>query len=137
MKFFYTLLLLAVLSSCNITGKIKSTELKAISYGTGGGFTNQVKTYTLLPDGAIWLRNSITNDSLPVKRIPKNRVYKLYGNALKLGIDTLSYSKPGNTYSFITIVKKDGSNKIVWDNLKALPGGIITFVNELKETVKK
>ena len=134
MKIYYLFLLSTLLTACNITGKIESTGIQSLSFGTGGGFTNEIKTYTLLSDGALWLHNSLANDSTLIKQVSKNKVNKLFGNALALGLDTLRYSNPGNTYTFITTNKKGVSNKIVWSAGHArLPDGILSFYNNLKE----
>lgn len=138
MKLFYLLLFSIILTSCNITDKIESTGIKAISYGSGGGFTNEVKIYTILPDGAVWLHNSITNDSIFVKRIAKKEVNKVYGNALKLGLDTLSLSNPGNTYTFIGVAKDGTFNKVVWSSSHSrAPESIKLFYSKLREATNK
>ena len=138
MKFFYLFLVGAVLTSCNITGKIKSTGIKSLSFGTGGGFTNEIKSYTLLPDGALWLHNSLSKDSTLIKKVSKSKVNNFYSEALDLGLDTLHYSKPGNTYYFITINRKGVSNKTEWSaGQTGLPDGVLLFYNNLREISKK
>ena len=138
MKFFYLFLVGIALTSCNITGKIESTGIQSLSFGTGGGFTNEIKSYTLLPDGALWLYNSLSKDSTLIKKVSKSKVNNFYSEALDLGLDTLHYSKPGNTYYFITINRKGVSNKTEWSAGQAgLPDGVLLIYNNLKEISKK
>ncbi len=138
MKVLYLLLLMSVFTACTTTGKIESTGLKTISFGTGGGFTNEVKTYSLLPDGELWLYNSLTNDSTFIKHVKRGKVSKIYSGARTMGLDTLRYSYPGNIYSFITVVKKGSSNKIVWNNNQTgLPDGVKSFYSTLNELTNK
>ncbi len=138
MKTLYFLLLSALLTACNITGKIESTGIQSLSFGTGGGFTNEIKTYTLMPDGTMWLHNSLTYDSAVIKNISKKEVNKMYSSSLSAGLDTLHYSNPGNIYSFITVVKNGASNKVVWEKNEAgLPEGVASLYSALSELTRK
>ncbi len=138
MKYFYLFLVGVVLTACNITGKIESTGIKSLSFGTGGGFTNEIKSYTLLPNGALWLHNSLSKDSTLIKKVSKSKVNNFYSEALDLGLDTLRYSKPGNTYYFIAVNVKGVPNKTEWSaGQTGIPDGILPFYKSLKEISKK
>ena len=138
MRFFYLILFLVTISACSTTGKIEATGFKTLSFGTGGGFTNEVKTYSLLPDGALWLHNSLSHDSTFVNHVSKGKVRKAYVGAQALGLDTLCYSNPDNRYSFITVGGESSSNKIVWgNNQSSLPEGVNPFFTTLMELISK
>ena len=60
MKYFYLSVLIVILASCSLTKQIEKTGYTSIAFGTGGGFTNQITTYTLSADGSLWKQNNLS-----------------------------------------------------------------------------
>jgi len=100
-----TLILLAFLSSC-ATSKIAKTGIDQISFGSGGGFTGEVKTYTLNQDSKLFEKEK------ELKKIDSKTTLELFNQASEL--KEYSFNTPENMYSFIEIKTKEKTNRIVW-----------------------
>jgi hypothetical protein len=114
MKYFYLLVIVFLFPTCKTSKQAAKTDYVVIHFGSGGGVTNDVTTYSLYPDGKIWMSKSFSNDSSLVKEILHEHVKKLYIKVEESGVDTMQYQNPGNLYYFIHIRKHSGKNKIVW-----------------------
>lgn len=99
-------LLFLSLSACMTSSKITETGIEFVQFGTGGGFTGEIKTYTLNSRGELF-----ENDS-ELKRIDLNTTLTLFKSAKELS--DYEFKEPGNMYSFIVIKKREGTNRIVW-----------------------
>jgi hypothetical protein len=111
-----------------------------ISFGSGGGFTNTVKTFHLLEDGRIVeiTKDSIHKDSISnmktIANIGKKNAKACFTEMQTLKLDSLQFAEPGNLYYFIN-VKKDTSateNKVVWGSKdKPIPKEVHDFYKKL------
>ncbi|MFZ4400932.1 MAG: hypothetical protein ACOYO1_12925 [Bacteroidales bacterium] len=102
----YTLLICLILSSC-ITGKIATkTSIEEIQFGYGGGFTGEIKTFTLSANCKLFEKNK------ELKKVDAKIVLELFKKADELKEYTLN--EPENIYSFIELKTKDKRNRIVW-----------------------
>jgi len=90
-----------------MTGKIAlKTGIDEINFGSGGGFTGEVKTYTLTADSKLFeLEKELT-------KINSKETLKLFNEAKEL--KGYTFNKPDNMYSFIEIKTKEKTNRIVW-----------------------
>jgi len=102
----YSILFLIILNSC-MTGKIAvKTGIDEINFGSGGGFTGEVKTYTLTADSKVLeLEKELT-------KINSKETLKIFNEAKE--IKDYTFNKPDNMYSFIEIKTKEKTNRIVW-----------------------
>ena len=102
----YSILFLLMLNSC-MTGKIAvKTGIDEINFGSGGGFTGEVKTYTLTADSKVLeLEKELT-------KINSKETLKIFNEAKE--IKDYTFNKPDNMYSFIEIKTKEKTNRIVW-----------------------
>lgn len=102
------LLLLVILSSCITHKTIKKTGIEEISFGSGGGFTGEVKTYKLSSNGKLFEKG------VEIKKIESKSTLKFFNQAKQL--KDIDYNKPGNMYSFLEIKTKNKTNRIVWSD---------------------
>lgn len=100
-----TILCLAFLSSC-ATSKIAKTGIEQISFGSGGGFTGEVKTYTLTSDSKLLEKGN------ELKKLDSKKTLDLFNQAKELR--DYNFNEPDNMYSFIEIKTKEKTNRIVW-----------------------
>ena len=136
MKYFLLFIMAIFISACS-TYRIEKTGFSALEFGSEGGFTGHVTSYTLNPDGTLWFHKPIGNDSVIVKKLSKRTVCKIYTKAQKLGVDTVFFKHPGNYSSFLIITKHNISNRIVWGvNGNPVPVEIQSFYDELTNVAK-
>ncbi len=127
MKIF-TIILLAFLSSC-ATSKIAKTGIEQISFGSGGGFTGEVKTYTLTSDSKLLEKGN------EVKKLDSKKTLDLFNQAKEL--KEYSLNAPENMYSFIEIKTKEKTNRIVWGfGTTTVDKKVTELYNELTSTTK-
>lgn len=136
MKYFYFFILIVIFASCSFTKQIEKTGITSIAFGTGGGFTNQIITYTLSADGSLWKHNNLSSDSVFIKKVKKGEVSDLFSKAQSQGLDTIHFTNPGNIYHFILISSRGKSNKIVWGSDNTTPKVIQSYYNELSDILK-
>lgn len=100
------ILLSLILTGCGFGKQLRSSEVQEIKFGTGGGFTAELKAFTLAPDGRLF-----ENDQLK-KRIDSSKTTALYNEAIEFLDDSLRES--GNMYAFIELRHKNNVNRITW-----------------------
>ncbi|SNR57901.1 hypothetical protein SAMN06265371_10615 [Lutibacter agarilyticus] len=122
-------LLFLSLSACMTSSKIAETEIEFVQFGTGGGFTGEIKTYMLNSRGELF-----ENDSL-LKSIDLKATLTLFKLAKE--ISDYEFKETGNMYSYIIIKKREITNRIVWSfgNTK-VNQDVIEFYKKLKTTTK-
>ncbi|MBS1489645.1 MAG: hypothetical protein JSS93_03885 [Bacteroidetes bacterium] len=101
----YSFLIIILVSSC-LSGKINQTEIEQVKFGSGGGFTGTIKTYTLTADGRL------LDESKELKKINLNQTLEYFNKANELR--NYTFNHPDNVYSFIEIKTKEKTNRIVW-----------------------
>lgn len=129
---YLSLLAVIFLFSCHSPKQAISSDspVTEIIFGNGGGYTGQVKTYRLHPDGTLFLTSEQT------RQIDSQQTSALFLEAEKY-LD-YQHEKPGNLYRFIELHTNDKKNRIVWtsptdDTLKK---EILDFYNQLNNLVK-
>lgn len=136
------LLIITIFLSCSKKTKMTNPLTEPhISFGSGGGFTNTVKSFHLLEDGRIV---EITKDTVnfvkTIANIGKKNAKACFSEMQTLKLDSLQFSEPGNLYYFIT-VKKDTAateNKIVWGSKdKPIPKEVQDFYKKLSSYLVK
>jgi hypothetical protein len=137
MKYFYVLIIIVAFFSCKTQKQINETGYTAIHFGSGGGVTNNVTSYSLYSDGKVWKNNSINKDLTLIKKFPKSKVLELYMMVKDNGLDTVRFSRPGNMYYFVDIVKGDKNNKITWGRKDtAPPVEVLKLYDNLIKSIK-
>lgn len=113
-----------------MTSKIAvKTGIEEISFGNGGGFTGQVKTYTLTTD------DKILDNGTEIKKIDSKKTLELYTKAKKL--EGYSFNTPENMYYFIEIKTNGKVNRIVWgSNSTTVDKSVSELYNQLTSTTK-
>ncbi len=90
-----------------MTGKIAvKTGVEGISFGNGGGFTGEVRSYTLTADGKLFEKEK------ELKKIDKKKTLEIFNEAKEL--KNYDFNEPDNMYSFIEVKTKEKTNRIVW-----------------------
>ena len=130
MKIYFILSLVFFLSCATSKNNKKSTtEIDLITFGSGGGFTGEITTYTLLLDGIV------LEGKNQINQIDPKQALLLYHKAEKW--KNYSYDQPQNMYFFLEIKTAEKTNHIVWGygSKKANPE-ILNFYIELMGLVK-
>jgi hypothetical protein len=106
-----------------------------IAFGSGGGFTNAVKTFHLLEDGRIVeITKDTINNVKTIANIGKKNAKACFAEMQTLKLDLLQFSEPGNLYYFINVKKDTGTaiNKVVWGSKdKPVPQDVQAFYKKL------
>lgn len=106
MRLLFILLLFS--TSCSISKIEKTTTITNIYFGSGGGVTGEIVEYHLTSKGDIFKNNKkikVLNSKMTIQ------IFKKAGE-----IKDIQFFDANNTYSYLRIQKKDGSeNKIVWN----------------------
>ncbi len=110
------LVLVTFWSSCFLKRyRPDSLPVERLEFGQGGGVTGAVKEYTLLPNGQLFVHNSLNNYYLELERL-RPRVFKQARHTL----DSLRFLKydfyfPGNVYAFLRYSDEEVEHEITWD----------------------
>ncbi|MBW6483066.1 MAG: hypothetical protein K0B10_08380 [Vicingaceae bacterium] len=113
-----------------MTSKIAvKTGIEEISFGKGGGFTGEVKTYKLTADCKLYEKES------ELKKIEPKKTLELFNQAKE--IKDYNFNEPDNMYSFIEIKTKEKTNRLVWAfGSTKVDKKVIELYNELLTTTK-
>ena len=126
----YSLLLLVMLNSCMTSKIVGKTGIEEISFGNGGGFTGEVKTYKLTADCKLLEKEAKLN------KVESKKTLELFNQAKEL--KDLNFNQPENLYSFIEIKTKEKTNRIVWAfGSTTVDKKVIELYNNLILTTKK
>ena len=128
-RFLSLLLLLVTLNSCVMNRIAQRTGIDDISFGSGGGFTGEVKTYRLSADCKLF------DGEIEMNPIEFGKTSTIFKNAAAL--KDLKFNEPENMYSFIEIKSKESTNRIVWAfGSTSVDKKVIELYNELLTTIK-
>ena len=116
MKYLYLFFIILLFTNCKTTRQSAGTEYTVVQFGSGGGITNNITTYSLYPDGQLWMKKSIEKDSSLISTISRRQVKKTFTKVKASGADTLRYQNPGNYYYFIQTRKPSEQNIIEWSD---------------------
>ncbi len=140
MKTITTVLLMAVLllPACKV---VKYTPEKwpdrRLLWGQGGGFTGVETTYTLLPNGQIFVKKGVEAGWQELKSVKKKTAAKYFETAASLQLYKLDIDKPGNMYYFVHEITPATDSKCIWGAGDYLPPeGLVALYRELTELVK-
>ncbi|MFK5890577.1 MAG: hypothetical protein QM486_07585 [Flavobacteriaceae bacterium] len=103
---YLSILTILILISCAENKILEKTGVIEIKYGSGGGFTGEVKSYTLTAD------SNLLEMGKELTKIDSKKTLAIFNEAKEIKDYTLD--EPENMYSFIEIKTKDKTNRIVW-----------------------
>ena len=108
-------LMILLQSSCAMK-KYKVDKLPEIQliFGNGGGFTGIETGYTLLDNGQIFKKASLTEVYTELDKSKKKTAKSLFEQASLLIKPDSSINNPGNVYHFIHLKNEDIDHKITW-----------------------
>jgi hypothetical protein len=101
---------LVVIISCSCQKSISQTGIEAIRFGSGGGFTVAITTYSLSYNGQLTKADGLKWVS--IKTIDSKMVKALFEKAQEL--KNYSYNEPENMSSFLEIQMKETKQNITW-----------------------
>ena len=110
-RLVFPFLILLFLASCThkiATDKLPTTQ---ILFGTGGGFTGEVREYALLEDGRILKMKNGAAEQEVVKKISKKKAASYYATLDSMPSKTWLYDVPGNIIT--TLLSKKTAKKTV------------------------
>lgn len=113
-------MMLVACSTCKVA---QMTPVKEIQYGSGGGYTGAVKTYSLKADGTLWEENK------KIAKLSCDTLYSIYEYAELLPKE--NYVHPMNSYSFVRILTRDKTYYYVWSWSDKPPMEIINIYQKL------
>ena len=106
-------------------------------FGSGGGITGEVNTYTLLENGQVFYSNSITKESAEMERLTKREAASCFKKMEDLKLSEMSFDHPGNLYYFLEEVRGDEKYRVTWgSNDHEISEECKTFYKELRTTIK-
>lgn len=117
MKKILFVIILFVLCSCSTCKVAKLSPIQEIQYGSGGGFTGNVTTYTLKSDGTLWQQEK------QISKLSCDALSSIFELAEQLPKE--DFVQPGNVYSFVKIISKDATYYYAWTAGK-LPDAKVT-----------
>ncbi|WPP49961.1 hypothetical protein [Catalinimonas niigatensis] len=113
-----------------------SIQQDYISFGKGGGMTNQVDTYYLLADGHVYQHNSIAQESQHLGRLKKADRKAYFDQAERLEASLFGCKEPGNLYYFLSIHTQDSVKACTWGRQGfSPPEEVFTFYQYVQQLV--
>jgi len=110
---------------------------KQLVFGSGGGITGAVDTYTLLENGQCFHTNSLTKESKELESISKKEAKECFIKLKELSLSEMDFDHPGNRYYFLEDVTSGSKHKVVWgSNDNKVSDDCLNFYKELKNHIK-
>lgn len=106
MKKLLLLPLVLAFCACSVCKVAKQSPITEIQFGSGGGFTGAVTTYTLKNDGSLWKQDD------KIKKLSCDSISSIYDLAEQL--PKVSFVHPSNTYSFVRIISSGTTYYYTW-----------------------
>ena len=78
---------------------------KQLIFGNGGGMSGMVKTYTLLENGQLFHKNSLTEEATELESISKKEAKTCFADLEQLSLSEMNFDHPGNMYYFLETVE--------------------------------
>ena len=105
-----------------------------LRWGNGGGITGKETSYVLLENGQLFQRDGAQAALTALPSIKSRKADGLVDKAEKLGVLTLAFAHPGNTYQFIEFEDEGKKNRVVWGDGKfPVSADIAAFYQELTQ----
>ena len=113
--FFLTALSLTLLCLACKHPKYAADNLseKQIRWGTGGGFVGKESAHILCDNGQIFNRD-IMGVTAAAGKTSGKKATVLFKTMADLGLSSMDFIHPGNTYSFLEFQEGDMVSRVVW-----------------------
>ncbi len=89
-----------------------------LKFGSGGGFTGSIATYTLNSDRTFSKEESLNHTKVVLDKVKAKDVKQIRKLLEKVNFALLNLDKPGNMTSFITLDQGGKEYKTVWSGGK-------------------
>jgi len=106
MKQFSIILFAILFVSCTTCKVAKTSPIREIQFGSGGGFTGARTTYSLKADGSLWKGNE------KIKTLSCDSLTSIFELAETLPKE--NFVHPNNTYSFVRIIRSGTTYYYTW-----------------------
>jgi hypothetical protein len=89
-----------------------------LKFGSGGGATGLITTYTLNSDRTLWKEGSLTHTKEDLGKVKAKDINEVRALLKKVNFSLLNIGKAGNMTSFITLNQGGKEYKTVWSGGK-------------------
>jgi len=103
------ILLLASLMSCQ-----QKANFDKLEFSSGGGFSGEVTTYSVMPDGKVYKRSSISKEEVEVGRMSAEELDEILQLTKALAGFFTTAHEPGSINRSITFHSGDIKYQCVW-----------------------
>ena len=111
---------------------------KQIRWGSGGGFTGKVTTFTLLENGQLFEHSSLTQTTAELPATKAKTAKGMFSAATNLDLANIKIDSPGNMYYFVETKDGEATNRIVWgDDKMPVEQKVKDFYTVLQQLVTK
>lgn len=97
-----------------------------LTFGKGGGMTNQVETYYILEDGQVYQHNNLVKEYRHLGRLKKADRKACFEHAAALPASLFGCDEPGNLYYFLSVHSQDTTKSCTWGKNDFTPPAEIT-----------
>jgi hypothetical protein len=97
-----------------------------LTFGKGGGMTNQVNTYYILADGHIYQQDNLAKEYQHLGRLKRTARTACFEKAEALPASSWGCEAPGNIYYFLSIHTQDTVKSCTWGSNNFMPSEDIT-----------
>lgn len=143
-RVLYLLLLTGSLVAACRTNKKETSSAgppapgQVLTFGSGGGFTGAVTTYTLYPDGQLHRAKTFRDQPELIARLDRKLAAGFFKKAADLLSRTEPFHHPGNQYFFVKLgtpeAVNDAQNAATWGAAGyPAPAGLEAFYEELMQ----
>ncbi len=137
-RVLYLLLLAGYLVVACRTGKKETSSTGApgqvLTFGSGGGFTGAVTTYTLHPDGHLHRAKTFNEQPELIGKLDRKLAAGFFKKAEDLLSRTEAFHHPGNQYFFVKVGAGDTPQAATWGAAGyPAPAGLEAFYAELMQ----
>lgn len=105
-------------------------DFESISFGKGGGFTGKYDEYRIDNTGNIYKIDAKASKDIFVKLLPAKKCKEIFKMVSSSGIAKLKINSPYNMSSYISLVTKTDTVRLVWGDPKKNPPQIVGEVFE-------
>jgi hypothetical protein len=136
-RVLYLLLLAGYLMVACRTGKKETSSTaskQVLTFGSGGGFTGAVTTYTLHPDGQLHRAKTFQDQPELIGKLDRKRTDGFFKKAGELLSRTPDFNHPDNQYFFVKLGTGGAQKAATWgDPNHPAPEGLEAFYRELMQ----
>jgi len=101
-----------------------------VYFGSGGGFTGELKEFCLLANGDVFQINPANRSSDLRKSIGKSSAKKIFKHIQSLHLNRYTYDQPGNMYFWMKHQSETDSSYLIWGGSGLIIDEKITLIYE-------